>query len=354
LLDIITIAICAVLCGADSWVDVEVFGQAKLSWLRTFLALPNGIPSHDTFGRVFATLDPQQFEQCFLSWVRAVVTPTAGETAREVVALDGKTLRRSHDRGAGQAPLHLVSAWAAANGLVLGQMAVDTKSNEITALPALLQVLALHGCIVTIDAMGCQTAIAQTIVEQGGDYVLALKANHPTLHEAVATYFATARATDCLDVAHGYARTVNGGHGRVETRQYWTVSDPTVLARLDPKGAWAGLASVGMVEREREIAGKTTRETHYYLSSLDGEVATFADAVRRHWGIENRLHWVLDIAFREDESRVRVGHAAENFAVLRHIALNLLRQDHSLKVGIKAKRLKAGWDQAYLLHLLNG
>jgi predicted transposase YbfD/YdcC len=350
LLDIITIAICAVLCGADSWVDVELFGQAKLTWLRTFLALPHGIPSHDTFGRVFAALDPRQFEQCFLSWVRAVVTQTAGE----VVALDGKTLRRSHDRGAGQGPLHLVSAWAAANHLVLGQVAVDAKSNEITALPALLQVLALEGCIVTIDAMGCQTAIAQTIIDQGGDYILALKANQPTLHEAVATFFADARATAFGGVAHGYERTVNGGHGRVEIRQHWTVADPAVLATLDPKRAWAGLASVGMVERERHVGPETTCEVHYYLSSLDGDAATFARAVRDHWGIENCLHWVLDIAFREDDSRVRVGHAAENFAVLRHMALNLLRQDHSVKAGIKAKRLKAGWDDAYLLKLLNG
>lgn len=352
LLDIVTIAICAVLCGADSWVDVELFGQAKLGWLRTFLALPNGIPSHDTFGRVFAALDPRQFEQCFLAWVRAVVAHTDGE----VVALDGKTLRRSHDRGAGKVALHLVSAWAATNRLVLGQVAVDAKSNEITALPALLQVLALEGCIVTIDAMGCQTAIAQAVIDRGGDYVLALKENQPTLHKAVATYFAEARATafrDVPDDRHDYQRTVDGGHGRVEVRQYWTVTDPALLAYLDPKDAWAGLASVGLVERERQVGTETTREVHYYLSSLDGAAATFARAVRGHWGIENRLHWVLDIAFREDESRVRVGYAAENFAVLRHIALNLLRHDHSVKAGVKAKRLKAGWDDAYLLKLLN-
>jgi predicted transposase YbfD/YdcC len=350
LLDIITIAVCAVLCGADSWVEVEEFGKAKLPWLRSFLPLPHGIPSHDTFGRVFARLEPARFQQCFLAWVQASVLHTAGA----LVAIDGKVLRRSHDRRAGKAAIDLVSAWAEANRLVLGQVAVAAKSNEITAIPALLELLALEGCIVTIDAIGCQTAIAQRIVAQGADYVLALKGNQGTLHDAVATYFTDAQAAGFRDIPHASVRTVDGAHGRIEIRQYWTVADPELIAYLNPTGDWAGLRSVGMVERERRTADETTQETCYYVSSLDGDGATFAHAARGHWGIENRLHWVLDIAFREDESRVRTGHAPENFAVLRHIALNLLRQDTSAKCGIKARRLKAGWDEAYLLHLLTG
>ena len=348
LLDIVTIALCAVICGADSWVDVALFGHAKEAWLRTFLALPNGIPSHDTFGRVFARLDPQQFERCFLRWVQTVIRHADGE----IVAVDGKVLRRSHDQGAGKAALDLVSAWADTNRLVLGQRAVDATSNEITAIPALLEALALEDCIVTVDAIGCQTAIARTVIERGGDYVLALKRNQPTLLTAVETYFGEARRRGFRGIPHATLRTVDGDHGRVEVRRYWTTTDPDLLAYLDPAGAWAGLSSVGMVERERRVGTTTSRAVHYYLSSLDGPVAPFARAVRGHWGIENRLHWVLDIAFREDDSRVRAGHGAENLAVLRHLALNLLRQDHVTRAGIKARRLKAGWDEAYLRSLL--
>ena len=347
LLDIMTIALCAIICGADSWVDVETFGREKRAWLGTFLALPSGIPSHDTFGRVFARLDPEAFGHCFLAWVRAV----APETAGQVVALDGKTVRRSHDRANGKAALHLVSAWASASGLVLGQVAVDDKSNEITAIPALLRLLDLAGCTVTIDALGCQTAIAAQSVAQGGDYALALKDNHPTLHAEVREAFAHARATAFADYApgtHDAARTVDRDHGRLEIRRHWTLRDPHLLAYLDPAGTWVGLRAIGLVEAERHVGDTVTVEQRHYLLSGDGDAATFGRAVRSHWGVENRVHWVLDVTFREDDCRMRAGHGAQNLAVLRHCALNLLRQERTVTGSLPTKRFKAAVNEDYL------
>jgi predicted transposase YbfD/YdcC len=341
--------LCAIISGADEWVAMEAYGKAKREWFATFLALPNGIPSHDTFGRVFAALDPDQFQACFLAWVQAAITQTDGT----VIACDGKTVRRSHDRGVGKAPVHMVSAWASANRLVLAQRAVAEKSNEITAIPALLDLLMLKGCIVTIDALGCQTAIAQTIIDREADYVLALKENHETLYHEVRHLFADAEETGGADYTMDAAETVDGGHGRVEIRRYRTISDAVTLGHLDPDGEWAGLRAIGMVEAERRSKGTVTRERRYYLTSLV-DAATFGRAVRSHWGIENGLHWVLDIAFREDESRARQGASAANLVVLRHIALNLLKQERTAKVGIKNKRLKAGWDERYLLKVIAG
>ena len=349
LIDIITIAICAVICGADSWVGVEEFGKAKEQWFRTFLKLPNGIPSHDTFGRVFALLDPTQFRDRFSNWIQAISNLTDGQ----VVAIDGKRLRRSHDETLGKAAIHVVSAWASANRLVLGQLKTDEKSNEITAIPELLKALVLKGCIVTIDAMGCQTEIAKLIVEQEADYVLALKGNQGNLHDDVQDLFTYAQETDFQDIAHDFEQTNDSGHGRIEIRRHWTISEPELISYLDPDHKWAGLQSVGMVESERHVGDKTTTERRYYISTLSGEAGEFGEAVRTHWGIENKVHWVLDVAFREDDCRVRKGYAAENLAVLRHIALNLLRHEKSAKCGIQTKRLKAGWSAACLLRVLS-
>lgn len=354
LLAMVTIALCGVICGAESWVEIAEFGQAKAAWFATFLDLPNGIPSHDTFGRVFARLDAQQFEACFAAWMQAV----AGVLPAQVIALDGKTVRRSHDRANGKAALHLVSAWASANRLVLAQVAVDDHSNEITALPVLLRQLAVSGCVVTIDAMGCQVVLAEQILAQEGDYVLALKDNQPTLYEEVVDTFALARANGFADYAPGVWTTwrhVHKGHGRLEVRDHWVLSDPEVLAYLAEATPWPGLRALGMVEAERRWRdGQSEREARYYLLSIPLSAQQFGETVRTHWGIENQVHWLLDMAFREDESRVRLGDAAENFAVLRRLALHLLRQEPTATCGIKAKRLKAGWSHDYLLKVLAG
>jgi predicted transposase YbfD/YdcC len=345
LMDILVIAICAVICGADTWVELEAYGRAKEQWLRQFLTLANGIPSHDTFARVIARLKPEELQQCFLRWVQAVSEVTHGE----VVAIDGKTLRRSFDRATGKSAIHMVSAWASANRLVLGQQRVDEKSNEITAIPALLRLLDLKGCIVTIDAMGCQKAIARTIVEQAADYVLTLKANQGGLYEEVQRFFGWAQQHQFAGVPHEYYHTLGGTHGRVEERRYRLISD---LSGFKETQGWQGLQSLGMVERQRTVAGKTTVEVHYYLTSLTGSGRQFGEAVRTHWSVENGLHWVLDVVFQEDQSRLRRDHAAENFAVLRHLALSLLRQESTCSNGIKVKRLKAAWDDQYLTRVL--
>jgi predicted transposase YbfD/YdcC len=348
LIDIIAIAICAVICGAESWVDIELYGQSKQVWFSTFLKLPNGIPSHDTFARVFARLDPEAMQQCFVSWITAISTLSEGE----VVAIDGKKVRHSYDSANGKGAIHMVSAWASANRLVLGQQKVDEKSNEITAIPMLLQVLAIEGCIVTIDAMGTQKEIATTIIDQGAEYVLALKGNQGGLFEDVQWLFEQAQAVQFQDVAHDFVQTIDKGHGRIEIRRCWTLAEAE-LDYLVQKPQWKGLKTVVMVQRERKIDGQVSSETHYYISSLDSDAAKLLAAIRTHWTVENQLHWVLDVAFDEDACRIRTDYAPQNFSLLRHIALNLLGQDKTTKAGIAARRKKAGWDDAYLLKILS-
>jgi predicted transposase YbfD/YdcC len=346
LIDILTIALCAVISGADTFEDIALYGRSKKAWLETFLALPHGIPSHDTFNRVLARMDAKKFQECFLAWVAAIAEASAGE----MIAVDGKTLRHSFDRASGKAAIHMVSAWASTNRLVLGQVKVADKSNEITAIPELLAMLEITGCIVSIDAMGCQTKIAAQIVDQGADYVLGLKGNQESLHETVIEVFEEADEAGYEGVTHDYHETSETGHGREERRRYWTLD---AHEQMEDIAMWAGLRTIVMVESERTVDGKTSIEHRYYISSLKLKAKPIAAAIRNHWGIENSVHWILDVAFREDESRVR-SRAAENIAVLRHIALNLLKRDTTVKASVRSKRNKCGWDDAYLLQVLAG
>ena len=348
LIDIIAIAICAVICGAEGWTDIENFGKSKEIWLRTFLELPNGIPSHDTFGRVFSLIDAQEFQKAFWEWVWAVNELIQGQ----VVNIDGKCLRGSDDEKLGKRAIYMVSAWAAENEIVLGQRKVDEKSNEITAIPELLKILSISGCIVTIDAMGTQTHIAQTIVDAQADYVLSVKENQGHLCEDISVLFAVDQAHDFKYAEYEYKKTVNKDHGRIEVRECYSTSNPAYLRLIRNLDNWAGLKSIAMVICTRIIGDKVTKEVRYYISSLSSDAERILHAVRKHWSIENKLHWVLDVALKEDHSRVRKEQAPENMAVLRHIALNLLRQEKTAKGGIHARQLQAAWNQDYLLKVL--
>ncbi len=340
--DILAIAICSTICGAEGWTEMAFFGQCKQPWLKTFLELPHGIPSDDTFRRVISALKPDEFEACFQRWTQAV-----SNHHNDVIAIDGKTLRRSHDNADGKPAIHIVSAWACENKMVFGQVATDEKSNEITAIPKLLEMLDLDGSVVTIDAMGCQKEIAKQIKESNADYIFSLKGNHGTLHEEVKLFLDDA-------IAHGgdydYDGVTHGDHGRVEIRNVWYSENVQWMSDLQQ---WQDLSSLVAVESQRTIGAKVSTERRYFISSLSGiDAETIGQMIRSHWGVENRLHWSLDVSFGEDDSRIRKGFGAENVSRLRRIALNLLKQEETAKCGIKVKQHKAGWDEKYLQKVL--
>ena len=347
--DIIAITIAAVTSGADSWVDVAGYAVCKFDFLKTFLELPNGIPSHDTFNRVFALLKPTALQQSFVQWVKAIATVTRGR----IVAIDGKTARRSFDKADGKGPLHMVSAWLSENRLLLGQRACDSKSNEITAIPELIKNLEIAGAIITIDAMGCQKAIAAAIKDAKADYVLTVKDNQPTLHEDIERVFGEGCDNNFEGLEHYSYRTEEKGHGRTETRFYHIIRVPEEFA--ERHADWKGLRTIGMVYSERQEGEKEpTFEARAFISSLAPQVKRFAQAVRNHWGIETSLHWVLDVSFREDESRLHKGHGQENLGLIRRLAASLLQNETTCKGGVACKRKNAGWDDQYLLKALAG
>ena len=347
LIDVIIIAICAVVAGADTYEQIENFGKKRKKWLSKFLALPCGIPYHDTFGRIFERMNPNEFQNCFMHWIGYVTEQTKGQ----VIAIDGKTLRRSHDKSNDKKAIHMISAWASSNQVILGQLKTQEKSNEITAIPVLLKLLDISGCIITIDAMGTQQKIAGTIIDKGGDYVLALKENQKTFFDEVVLFFDKMEEMKDQGYTFDEHTTVDSDHGRIETRRYVTTS---AIDWFEDQKNWPGLTSVGFVESTRESQDERSYDKRYYISSLESNAKKFGNAVRKHWGIENSVHWVLDIAFREDESRIRNGSAPENFAAIRHIALNLLRNNKTFKGSIKSKRLNAAMDTQYLEEVVFG
>jgi predicted transposase YbfD/YdcC len=347
LINIVAIAICAVIAGADDFVSIAEWGRQKRDWLSKILDLSSGIPSHDRFNAVFAALKPAEFEKCLVSWITALHELTAGQ----VVAIDGKTLRHSYDKATGKSAIHMVSAWATANHISLGQVVVDAKSNEITAIPQLLQLLEISGSVVTIDAMGCQTAIAETIVNGGADYVLAVKDNQPTLHAGIAAHFLDQMEDDFARIKVSQHETKERGHGRDEHRTYMVCDAPADLPDL---ARWKNLKRIGIAISETIRDGKTTDEVRYYILSRKMSARSFGAAVRGHWGIENRLHWQLDMTFGEDQCRIRKGNADANFSILRRTALSLLKNEKTAKVGMKNKRLTAAWNTEYLEKVLLG
>lgn len=352
MIDIVVIAVCGTLCGAESWTEIELFGQEKEEWLRQYLELPNGIPAHDTFRYFFMKLDPQQFQRCFIEWTGELREEFEGEG----ISIDGKTVRHSYDNFNGQGAIHMVSAWANENEIVLGQIKVDEKSNEITAIPQLLQVLELKGCIVTMDAMGCQKEIVKEVREQGAEYLVALKENQGHLYEDTQYLFEDMEKYefDSKTYAHDYHKAVTKGHGRIDIRECWVVSDPEILSRFRSSANWKDLKVVIQVKRERREGEKVSKETKYYISSLAASAKYLLNRIRGHWGIENRLHWVLDVVFKEDASRVRSENSAENYAIVRQVALNLLRQEKTYKRSVKGKRLRCALNEDYLSLVLFG